>query len=96
MLEISFSFTFSIAAFTLGSLAFTSVLLSASLTRRCLTDVNFRTVRAGGSWPSTPLLVTFATLALFQAHHFLDFVAYCCHVRLFGHVVDVRLFDDVN
>ena len=55
---LSFSFTFSIAAFALGSLAFASTLLSASLARWYLPDVIFRTFRAGGSWPSTPLLVT--------------------------------------
>jgi len=40
--------------------AFTSTLLSASLALCCLPDVGFRTFRVG--WPSTPLLVTLATL----------------------------------
>ena len=91
---LSFPFTFSIAAITLGSLAFTSALFSASLARWCFPDVDFSTLTAGGSWPSTPLLATLTTLATFQAHCFLDFVAYCCH--LVPCVVDVRLYDEVN
>jgi len=43
-----FLFTFSMAAFTLGPLAFT---FSASLARWCLPDVDFRTFRAGAGRP---------------------------------------------
>ena len=91
---LSFSFTVSIAAFKLGSLAFLSALLSASLTRWCLPEVDFRAFRAGGSWLSTPQLVKLALLTHFQAHCFLDFMSYCCHSG--PSVVDVRLLDEVN
>ena len=57
-------------------------------------DLVSRTFRAGGSWPLTPLLVTLATLAPFQAHCFVDFMTYRCHPV--SCVVDVRLFDEVN
>jgi len=41
-----------------------------------------------------PCVACNARHTCFQAHYFLDFVAYCCH--LFPCVVDVRLFDEVN
>jgi len=89
-----FFFQFSIANITLGSLAFTSTLLSASLARWCLPDVFFCTFRAGGRWPSIPVLVTLTTLEQFPAPCCLNFVTYWCHPV--SCVVDVRLFNKVN